>query len=446
MEKKKEKKGGKPAAGEYEQQFFLKQITEKMPPTQKVDPTRPDNGFVIDHVHGFSGDRNKAMCVFGKTNNEFVFCTAGLGIVQDLTTRQQKFFGGVEKDKDAEKYQKDWPFHQDDITTMDIAGGTNRNIIATGECGKSSTIHIWDTNTMNSIASFSLGPSAKGVAAVSISPCQRYVAAVDMSNDHNMNIYNIQRKKMLLSLSAGSDSIYNIQWSKKENDLKFVAVTSRSVQFWNPADASKKLFKNGTFGSKFTQTKFNCAVFDDDGVCYSGGANGGVHVWDQKQDLGLVLKAHAGEVTAIACSQGTLVSTGKDDMLSVFSYEQGEYQFLRQIALEQFHFASAIDLMDGKILVGHDNGKIQTVNLDGTDKKVINASHCDGESWGLEVIQDKGTFLTCGDDNLIYEYDIKKKEMIKSGKIWTFDMMGGKPYDTKKIKSTASTLSNYPVH
>ena len=50
-----------------------------------------------------------------------------------------------------------------------------------------------------------------------------------MSNDHTMYIYNVQRKKMLLSLSAGSDAIYNIQWSKKPNDLKFVAVTSRCL-------------------------------------------------------------------------------------------------------------------------------------------------------------------------------------------------------------------------
>lgn len=96
-----------------------------------------------------------------------------------------------------------------------------------------------------------------------------------------MNIYNIQKKKMLLTLSAGSDAITQIQWSKKANDLKFVAVSARTVQFWNPADASKKLFKNGTFG-KFEQTRFSSAVFDEDGICYSGGANGGVHVWDQK--------------------------------------------------------------------------------------------------------------------------------------------------------------------
>jgi len=78
-------------------------------------------------------------------------------------------------------------------------------------------------------------------------------------------------------------------------------------------------------------------------------------------------------------------------------------------------------------------------------KKLINASHCDCEAWGLEVIQDKGTYLTCGDDNLIYEYSIKDKTMIKQGKIWSFDMMGGKAYETNKIKSTASTMSSHPV-
>lgn len=146
-----------------------------------------------------------------------------------MNTRKQRFFGGAEKDKDAEKYVAGWPYHQDDIVGLDVAGGELRNIVATGECGKMSTVHIWDTNTMTSVANFSLGATAKGVAALSISPCQRYVACVDQSNDHTMYIYNVQRKKMLLTLSAGSDTIYNIQWSKKPNDLKFAAVTTRSL-------------------------------------------------------------------------------------------------------------------------------------------------------------------------------------------------------------------------
>lgn len=75
------KKKGKPEKGEYEQQFFLKQISEKMPETQKSDPTKPDKSYVIDHVHGFSGDRNKNMCHFGTTNEEMIFGTAALGVV-----------------------------------------------------------------------------------------------------------------------------------------------------------------------------------------------------------------------------------------------------------------------------------------------------------------------------------------------------------------------------
>ena len=80
------------------------------------------------------------------------------------------------------------------------------------------------------------------------------------------------------------------------------------------------------------------------------------------------MKAHTAEVTAVTCAEGLLVSTGKDDMLSIFSAQGGEYEFLRQIPLETYHFASSMDLLGGKILVGHDNGIIQTVNIDGTDR------------------------------------------------------------------------------
>jgi len=85
---------------------------------------------------------------FGQSNNEIIFPTAALGIVQDITSNTQKFFGGAEKERDAEKYLPNNPFHQDDITCLDIAGGDKRNIIATGECGKLSTVHVWDTNTL----------------------------------------------------------------------------------------------------------------------------------------------------------------------------------------------------------------------------------------------------------------------------------------------------------
>lgn len=78
----------KTAPKEKGEQFFLKQITERAPSTIQCDPSKPDCAYEIDHVYGFSGDRNKAMLYFGKNNNEIVFGTAALGVVQDLTTRK----------------------------------------------------------------------------------------------------------------------------------------------------------------------------------------------------------------------------------------------------------------------------------------------------------------------------------------------------------------------
>jgi len=306
-------------------QAFLRQTVEVIPENVVTSglAEKPDVTYVPEHVYGFAGDRYRSVLYFGRDNNEIVFPAAALGVVQDLTTREQRIFGGLEKAKAQKKYEASWPVHQDDITDLSVCPYEGRNIVATGETGAKATVHVWDTTTMSSISSFSLGPGAKGVGALSLSPCQRYIAVVDNSNDHTMTIYNVNRKKMIIQVSAGTDAVYDIQWSNKPNDLRFAAVTSRSLQFWHPADATKKLFKNGTFGQKYPQTKFLCATFDSEGLCYSGGANGSVHCWDQRGELGLVLKAHAGECTAVACNQGMLLSTGKDYKITVHSANKG---------------------------------------------------------------------------------------------------------------------------
>lgn len=263
-----------------------------------------------------------------------------------------------------EKYTDNWPCHQDDITCIDVMHDKEQGLAVTGECGAKSTIHVWDIKTMQGVARFDLGPKAKGCATVAISPCGRYVAASDQSNDHNVSVYNISKKKPIFSISAGNDAISLIRWSKRPNDLRFSALTSRSLQFWNPADASKKLFKNGAFGPAFQQTKFNCVEYDDEGVCYSGGANGAVHIWDQKGDLALVLKCHAGELTGLVANQGKLVTNGKDYRLCIHNYSKGTYEFVKQIDTQTRYIASALDYLDGRILVGHDNGVIATVELE----------------------------------------------------------------------------------
>ena len=97
-------------------------------------------------------------------------------------------------------------------------------------------------------------------------------------------------------------------------------------------------------------------------------------------------------------------------------------------------------------MIGHDNGRIVTTDLEGKNQTIHSISHNDGEAWGLEIIPKTGTFLTCGDDNQFMEVDIREKKVLRVGKIWTKEMNGDKPYETKKIRSTASTLCEFPPH
>ena len=83
--------------------------------------------------------------------------TAAIGVVQDLTTGQQKFFGGAEKEKSMHKYERNWPVHQDDIMDIHVVRSTDGCLAVTGECGAKSSVHVWDTDLMKSYASFSLG-------------------------------------------------------------------------------------------------------------------------------------------------------------------------------------------------------------------------------------------------------------------------------------------------
>lgn len=111
----------------------------------------------------------------------------------------------------------------------------------TGESGPTPAIHVWKAGTSEKVGQFNLGQGSRGVAACSLSPCSRYVASVDMSNDHRVSIYNIERQKNLLTMNGSTDRILDVAWSKRADDLRFATVTPKQVCFWHPADVTKRL-------------------------------------------------------------------------------------------------------------------------------------------------------------------------------------------------------------
>lgn len=108
---------------------------------------------------------------------------------------------------------------------------------------------------------------------MSFSSCGRYVACIDDSDSHEVTVYNLDRKCIILQMASGKGDILHLAWSKRPDDLRFAMVGPKQLQFWHPADVTKKLNQKGTF-QKAVQTVLLCVAFDEEGWCYTGGENG----------------------------------------------------------------------------------------------------------------------------------------------------------------------------
>ena len=203
---------------------------------------------------------------------------AALGIILDQEKNEMKVFGGSETKMVAKNVADDSKCHMDDILSLDIS--PDRKLVVTGQVGKAPSVHVWDAETAESKCMFKLKEGSRGVAAISVSPCLRYVACVNLHNDHHVIIHNIKKNKQLLHIEGSKDKIIHIAWSKKTDDLRFCTVGLKEFKFWNPADATKRLFSKGTFGAKGKITTFSCVTFDVEGTAYTGGANGNLYTWD----------------------------------------------------------------------------------------------------------------------------------------------------------------------
>ena len=43
----------------------------------------------------------------------------------------------------------------------------------------------------------------------------------------------------------------------------------------------------------------------------------------------MVLKAHSGDCTAVVCNEGMLISSGKDNKITIHTSKQGQFEYIR---------------------------------------------------------------------------------------------------------------------
>lgn len=363
------------------------------------------------------------------------------GVLMNTDTNTQRFYGGKEIAHGSKHDGDVLPFHRDDILSLDITA--DRKTVVTGQVGNKPSVHVWSAENAEKVGQFELPAGSRGISAVSISPCARYVATVDLHNDHRITIYNIVRQKQLLHMNGGTDKILDVAWSKRADDLRFGAVSPKTITFFHPADVTKRLKQPGVMGRTTQSTNLTSMAFDEEGWCYSGGENGQIHVWNDTCQVVKAIKAHSAAITGITACEGKLISGGKDKRIAIITAEGGNFKLEKFIDFSS-SFPKALDFFRGNLLVGLRNGSIaefkDVLKTENPAENVVMKSHFEGEIWGLELVPDQNKVITCADDNQIMVFDYETKSFDRKGTV-----SGHKSADKDKLKkATSSSMSAYP--
>lgn len=171
-----------------------------------------------------------------------------------------------------------------------------------------------------------------------------------------------------------------------------------------------------------------CA-FDEEGIAYSGGHNGLVYKWENRQAVGTFKGAEHGFVSALRAIDGCLYAGGKCGTVTVFSLP--DMSVSRTVKFTSM--IRAIDCQNGNMLVGCRNGSI--FHCEGGNQKEIMSSHNDGEVWGLSA--NGSQVATSCDDNQVIIWDTDKR--CKSSAV----IVSNEKRQPKAGK--ASTLSHLPA-
>ncbi|MDR3736608.1 MAG: hypothetical protein P4L10_13875 [Acidobacteriaceae bacterium] len=395
---------------------FLGALVEpgKHPPAVAAEP---EENYKLEYVYGFRTYDCRQNAFF-TANDKVVYNVAALGVVLDVRTNTQSFFGGGQVMKGSPGMQ-----HTDDIICLSLS--PDRRFAATGQVGAQPTLYVWDTETCkvkSNVSYAKLGKNTRGISSCSWSVDGKYVAFVDRSDKRTVYVLDVDAGKLVFNQPGTASEVFDMAWSKQPGSYIFATCGSKHINFWD--------FKNSPSpraGTGHGAQTFSCVTFDDKGTCYAGGANGKVYVFKGNSKAGEFV-AHTGMIHSINWVDGKLLTGGADRVLCV-------WEDLKKVdAIKMDDIPRALDKRGDSILAGLRNGTVAIVSGGKVASEVMH-SHHEGEIWGLDVIEEKGEILTTCDDNKIMRWNVKDR---KNNGIYKFTTK------VERRKMGASTMSKYP--
>jgi WD40 repeat protein len=178
-------------------------------------------------------------------------------------------------DMKAKNVSDDSQCHTDDITSITIS--SDRRLAASGQVGASPAAFVWDAQTGQKKQRFKLPKGSRGIDSIAMSQDGTLVAMVDRHDQHNVYVFDVASGQLVGKETGDVNKIFDICFSAQAGENKFVTAGVKHIKFW---DANPLSGKKGIFAGAGDPTSFACVAYADNGLCFAGGANGLIYVWN----------------------------------------------------------------------------------------------------------------------------------------------------------------------
>lgn len=388
------------------------------------DPSPPTQGLELTRVIGYHGWDQRSNIVINR-NGHIIYPIAGTAVVLDSKTNAQRIFQG----------------QNDDITCI-AQSPVDLNLIATGQVAtivnrRATLPHIcvWDSTDFKNCVVLR-NAAKRAVRSVAFSADGKYLASVGGDDQHSVAVWDWKAQRKVAEIPGDTNKIYQVKWNPKD-PKEFVTVGDKHVFFWT-FNGSTLTKKKAMMDGKYPWQPFYSVAFSEKGYACCGGGDGSIYVF-VSGTAKKVVKVHSSKVYSIDYIPGGLVSAGGNvvTLLDKTMTPTKNFSFPDRV--------SAVYAKGDEVLaVGTQGAEVYEIRAYADPAttalpKPIVKGHFDGELWGLAVHPSGRSYVTTGEDNRIYHWDIATHALI--GQTAVSDKVGLKP----KVRR-AATDSLHPIN